>query len=277
MSSQSKAICVLGSGRCGTSMVTRSINLIGVELGLNFFPTDSTNPKGYWENREIVMLHKKFLDSVGNNINQPQWWHRNEFRHIKQELKEFVASHFSNKELWGWKDPRTCQFIELWSEILKELNVFTHFLIMVRNPVDVAASFKRAYNADQKVAMAIWQRATLLALKKTDGESRIIFDYNQVLDNSLDCLRAISNTFDLPMPQDENKLKNELNKFVDLKLQHSRTSIENLMNNASIEDEIKELYQLCVKACNSREILNTEYFKNQVENLYQSYFKEGKK
>ncbi|GAA3324526.1 hypothetical protein GCM10020331_052750 [Ectobacillus funiculus] len=80
------------------------------------------------------------------------------------------------------------------------------------------------------------------------------------------------------MPQDEKQVKNELNKFVDLKLQHSRTSIENLMNNASIEDEIKELYQLCVKACNSREILNTEYFKKtRLKIFINLIFKEGKK
>lgn len=264
MSCQNKAICVLGSGRCGTSMVTRAINLLGVEVGSNLISADRTNPKGFWENSQIVMFHEKALKSLGFDLSKRQ---EEEIQPFKQELKDLVRSQFSNKQLWGWKDPRTCYFLKLWKSVLNDLGITINYLIMIRNPIDVAASFKLAYNADQKLAMSIWKQKTLLALRETYGEKRIIIDYNQFIDNSLKCLQKTSEILNLPWPQNENHLKKQLNEFVDPNLQHSRTGIENLLNNENIEEGIKELYQLCFKACNSPGFLDTEYFRNKIESL----------
>ncbi|GLB62112.1 sulfotransferase family protein [Cytobacillus sp. NCCP-133] len=271
---ENKAICILGSGRCGTSMVSRAINLMGVDVGSHLYPADRTNPKGYWENSRIVKIHEKMFKTVGNNIHQPLWWQQKGYSHLKEELMEYITSEYLDKGVWGWKDPRTCHFIELWNEVLNELGVTPHFVIMVRNPVDIVHSFKKAYNFEGISALKLWQQRTLLCIKKTKGHKRIIFDYNQFLDNSLECLKTISKTFNLKIIKNESELKKQLRNFIDPSLQHSRVSLERLLKDPNIDDDIKELYNLCYKACHSNEFFKSDIFSNKINLLYRSFFNE---
>lgn len=270
---ENKAICIIGSGRCGSSMVTRAINLLGVDVGSHLYPADRTNPKGYWENSRIVMIHEKMLKTVGNNIHH-EWWHKKDYIHLKQELKDYITKEYLDKEVWGWKDPRTCHFIALWNEVLNELSVTPHYVILVRNPVDIIHSFKKAYNFKDITALKLWQQRTLLSLKNTEGHKRLIFDYNQFLDNSLGCLKILSKTFNLKIEKNEIELKRQLNHFIDPSLQHSRVSLDRLLNDPFIEDDIKELYSLCYKACHSIDFFNSEIFRKKVDLLYRSFFEK---
>lgn len=267
----SKAVCVLGSGRCGTSMATRAINFIGVDLGTQFVKRDHTNPKGFWEHKKIVDIHKKIKAELGKRPFPPGWERQTSIQPYKKELKALLTDQFLNKELWGWKDPRTCESIALWRDILQELNVSAHYLIMVRNPIDVAASYKEAYNRQENSALRQWQMRTLLSLKGTNGEKRMIVDYDDFLNDSLGTIHHIAKTFDLPWPEDEAGLKDELDSFIDPGLQHSRTTLEALMNQEGIDEDIKQLYQLCIKGARSQPYLQSEQFASQIEALSQSF------
>lgn len=267
---KNKAVTVIGSGRCGTSMATRSINFLGVDLGEGFVKPNKTNPKGFWENRKIVDIHKEIKNEMGSMPFRKGWKNLGSIKPLKNKMKETVEEQFSDKALWGWKDPRTSECIDMWKDILSELNVEGNYLIMIRNPLDVAASFKRAYNRQEKSALKQWQIRTLLALRGTKKENRIIADYDDFLTDSFGTVKNIAKSFNLTMP-DKTELKHELDSFIDPTLRHSRTSLKELAKSNEIEEDMKELYRVCQKAAHSQEYLKSKKFSKEIDKLYYSF------
>lgn len=266
-----KAVTVIGSGRCGTSMATRSINFLGVDLGDGFVKPNKSNPKGFWENKKIVDIHKQIIREVGSIPFRKGWKNAAKVKPLKAKMKETVEEQFSDKHLWGWKDPRTSECIEMWKEILSDMDVTGNYLIMIRNPLDVAASFRRAYNRNEKSALKQWQIRTLLALRGTRREKRIIVDYDDFIGNSFKTVKNIANAFELPLNNEQNELKRELDSFIDPTLRHSRTSLKQLAKSNEIEEDMKELYRVCLKAAHSKEYLNSKKFANQIDKLYEKF------
>lgn len=265
----SKAICILGSGRCGTSSITRAVNLLGVHIGSNLIPSNKANPKGFWEDKKIVSIHMQILKEFGGTTRlfPANWWKSKKVEPYKEKIVGYLKENFLDKEIWGWKDPRTCHTLELWKEILRELDVSSHYLIMIRNPIDVVHSYKKAFNYSPDKSLAQWKLRTLLALSRTHGESRMIIDYDQLMDNPLGTLRKVSTAFHIPWPQNEKQLKNKLNHFIDHNLQHSRTGLKKLMESNDYEDEIKETYRLCYKASQSPAFSESDELKSKVDGL----------
>lgn len=272
MDKSSKGICVLGSGRSGTSVVTGALDIMGVELGSNLLSPNHTNPKGFWEDKQIIEFHNALLKKLGPFNHPENWWLSKDLESNVESIKKYLESQYSPKKVWAFKDPRTCYFLPFWKLLFNELKVEAHYLIMIRNPLDVADSFIKAYSRSQNDALSIWKKRLLLALKETEGEKRIILDYDHFLDNSLRSLITITDTFKLGLPNNETTLKNHLNSFIDLKMRHHKTSIEDLTRNGNVGDDIKNLYSICHKANLSANLVNSKEFIQEVNRLYTQTF-----
>ena len=59
-----RAVVVLGMHRSGTSAVSRFINMLGFELGEHLMAPRKDNPKGFWENEEIVRHNEELMSST---------------------------------------------------------------------------------------------------------------------------------------------------------------------------------------------------------------------
>lgn len=271
----SKAVVVLGSGRSGTSVLARAINIAGVDLGSGFIKSNRTNPKGFFENKKIVNTHKEIGAILKSRPFLKGFPYFDGVRSYRNELRDYIQEEFFNKKVWGWKDPRNNEFLEMWKGILKEINVEGNYLIIIRNPVDVIASYKRAYDRDETWAKRQWQLRTLLALRETKKEKRIIVEYDELFNNSLESMRRVSSTFDFQWPQEEAKIKSELDEFIDPSLQHSNsgTDIEEFKNRQDVEDDIKELFLLCLEGSRSQKYLESKQFQHRIEKLYQAYLR----
>jgi hypothetical protein len=247
---------------------------MGVDLGTDkFLKPTKANPKGYFENKKIQQTHKKMGGILKYRPSPPGWQHSKKILPFKKELKEYIKQEFLDKKVWGWKDPRTNDYLELWQDILRELHVEPHYLIIVRNPIDVVASGKRAYNRNEEWSMLQWQLRTLLALRNTYGGKRVIVTYEELFSNSLECLRRIARELNLPWTQDEGKLKSELDKFIDPKLQTSNSNsvLKEFINRKDIGQDVKSLYLLCLEGALSQKYLQSKTFHGRVEELYQEY------
>ncbi|HET7627070.1 MAG TPA: sulfotransferase [Bacillales bacterium] len=264
----SKAVTVLGSGRCGTSMAARAIQFVGVDLGSRFIKENHTNPKGFWENKVIVDVHKQIKKTLGPRPFPEKWEKKAEIRPFKKQLKNSLQEQFAGQPIWGWKDPRTVESLAIWKDLLNELGVHAYYLIMVRNPADVAASYKEAYERKEDSAMHQWYMRTLLSLVGTTGQKRVLVDYDEMLDNSLETLRRITTALDLPWPENERSLKAELDDFIDPNLQHNRTTLEELEQKPDVHEDVKTLYRLCLEGVHSQSYLESKAFSEEIRRLY---------
>ena len=61
-----RVIVVIGMHRSGTSLVTRGLRALGVELGANLAVESAPdNAKGHWEDRGRIRVQQAAVDRVG--------------------------------------------------------------------------------------------------------------------------------------------------------------------------------------------------------------------
>ena len=185
--SQSKqhAICVLGMHRSGTSAITRALNLLGAYIGPTekLLPPQEDNPEGFWEHEAIVDFHLRLLRTLDRSwystMPLPErWWERPEIEPYRHELIALLEQEFAAQRLWMWKDPRTSLVLPLWNDVLRQLDVDVHYVICLRNPLDVAASLQRRDGFSQKKSLALWQLYNVSAFYWTQHVTRWVVSYD---------------------------------------------------------------------------------------------------
>lgn len=177
--SSQTVIPVLGMHRSGTSMLTRALNQLGLELGRPLLDPTPDNPRGYWENtffvqRNMEILHTLQCDHDGfapreRLLKLPQLCERIVVEDVKRaEIRQFLEQNFSTARVWGWKDPRSVLTLNLWQRLLSELGyVDVRPVVVVRHPGPSVRSLMRRAQAgaetpvpdDQLAAMAsqVWR------------------------------------------------------------------------------------------------------------------------
>ena len=117
-----KLIVVLGMHRSGTSVIARSLQVLGVGLGDNLQPTAADNPKGYWEDLDIIQLNIEMLNFLKND------WHfltpiQSEDLDVLRRngyflrALEIIRKKMAAAPVFGFKDPRVAKLLPFWKEI----------------------------------------------------------------------------------------------------------------------------------------------------------------
>lgn len=277
--SSARAVCILGMHRSGTSMVSRSLNLLGVNLGEEnkLVAKGRHNQKGFWEYRKITRTQESLLKVFGHNwyTAKPlpkRWCNKLEIQPIRGQLKEIVEADFQDSMLWGWKDPRNSLTLPMWQQILPELNIDLSYVIAVRNPIDVAASLEVRNNFTFEHSLKLWGLYTISALIGTYGEKRVIVLYDDFLADWEDELKNISEKLTIPWPKNEEQLKQSMNEFVTKDLQHNKSTLRDLKNNQNIPKWVVKTYKLITQAKGSDEFLASGEFTKRLVYIYNSVF-----
>lgn len=279
MKKTSKAVGILGMHRSGTSMITRTLNYLGVELGKESglqIRGKRFNPEGYWEHKGIMLRQRQILKvfsrSWDTHLPLPDnWWKYKAIVPYKIRLKEIVRNEFSTKELWGWKDPGTSLLLPMWQELLHELNIPVSYVIVIRNPLDVAASLHNRNNFSKKKSFNIWCLYTLSALIGSEHSHRIIIHYDQFINNLESKTEEVCTWMGLETSSLE-EVQKSLKSFVNPDLQHSKSSVEDLINEKDTTSVIATLYQLILKAEKEPVLLNDVKFNRKIQEIYKELY-----
>lgn len=130
-------IVILGMHRSGTSLVSNWLADSGLYLGNRLLQEDASNEKGHFEDLDFLELHKSFLKNrglpedgiVSETISKLG---DSEINALSTILKEKGNPNTP----WGWKDPRTCLFLQDYGKLLKD----PFYLVIYRSPSEVAES-----------------------------------------------------------------------------------------------------------------------------------------
>ncbi|MHA1575381.1 MAG: sulfotransferase family protein [Alphaproteobacteria bacterium] len=242
-------IFILGMHRSGTSALTSILNIAGLELGENLFPANFCNPKGFFEDNEAKDINDNFL-FLSNSA-----WYKTEKLKLKKtrlvaftkkRIKAFLQDRFQNREMFGLKDPRLCRTLPLWQEVLSEMDIQPLYVMVVRNPLEVAKSLEKRNNLDEKISLDAWFQHTLEAERYTRSGNRIVISYDETLNNPINVIKKVSKKFEIRLDSSK-KTEEKLDDFLDIKLRHSAFSLEDLKNNPSVSKDIFELYKAMSK------------------------------
>jgi hypothetical protein len=148
----------------------------GLFLGDDLDPPSSSNPYGHFEDREFLALQNAILLDNGTTwqvtrrflpVISPARW---------TQLRELVARREEEHPVWGWKEPRTCLFLEIWKHILPDakcLGVFRNFADSSYSLERRAASELFRGVRDPRVHLRFWREPDLAV--------RIWLAYNEAL------------------------------------------------------------------------------------------------
>ena len=107
--SESRVICIIGMHRSGTSLVTRVLNLLGLDLGPegHLMGPSAANETGHWESMPISDLNDEILARLGGSWREPPplppgWERRPDLADLRAQARRLVESDFGDSPFWGF-------------------------------------------------------------------------------------------------------------------------------------------------------------------------------
>jgi hypothetical protein len=184
--SRRRAIVVLGMHRSGTSAVAGCLHRLGVDFGPRLMPATPDNPRGFYEHIDLVNLHDRLLLAGGSSWDDTDpkptaWLAEPGAARFREDLRAILARDFAAAPLWGLKDPRLCHLLPWWRPLWAELQTRPLFVIVLRDPWEVAASVARRDGFSPGKAYLLWLQHNLAAERHTRGDERVFLDFSAFL------------------------------------------------------------------------------------------------
>ena len=147
----SRQLIISGMHRSGTSLVASVLRQAGLDIGREDFGPGLGQPRGHFEDHDFYHLHEAILASAGRSCFTADEEALAEIDPAFEERASDLAVARADRPFWGWKEPRTCLFLDLWERVLPE----ARYVFLYRHPVDVALSLWRR-NIDFEVRQDPW-------------------------------------------------------------------------------------------------------------------------
>ena len=181
-------LIITGMHRSGTSAMARVCNLLGMDVGQRVVGSDAFNPTGHWEHAMTVALNRRVLRSMGGSSGWVKSLLTERLNSASQsefedQIKGLIRADFSESALWGIKDPEISRLCPLWISALARLNITPRFILMVRHPLEVAASLQRRNQFSLRKSLLLWLRYNLEMEQATHKLPRTIVSSSQFVAN----------------------------------------------------------------------------------------------
>jgi hypothetical protein len=181
---QGPVICIVGSHRGGTSIITKVLNLLGVQLGPHesMLPAGFDNLTGFWEQTAVVTINDEVLIRLGGSWYQPPtlspgWERTDSLDDLVEKARTFVvAGQLGAEGVCGFKDPRTSLLIPFWRRVIPEMR----FVVCVRHPLEVQRSLSVRNGFTASHGYTLWATYMSTALLDTATSDRLIVHYDNL-------------------------------------------------------------------------------------------------
>jgi hypothetical protein len=236
-------VCIIGMHRSGTSMVANLLQRAGLYLGEENDLHEATpaNPAGYFEHLGLIWLNIEVLATVGASWNRPPSsgvdWDAGDLGPYRERAR-LLARPLRESPPWGWKDPRACLNIPFWRSAFGPLR----FVVVVRNPLEVAFSLKRRNEFSLDFGLALWRDYAERILEDTSPEERIITHLDAYY---LRPDREIARVLDFLHLDGKHDLA-ALRRVANPELRHHQKSLRDL-EEFGVSLELIELYSLLLR------------------------------
>ena len=254
------AFIVLGMHRSGTSVLTGVLRLLGIDLGSNFLPPNKDNLTGFWEHQEIYQIHENLLADLGSGWDDfrflpDKWWESDLIVHHRLELRRLIERDFAKSPMWGIKDPRMCRLLKFWQPLINNAKVAPKYIIIVRNPLEVAASLATRDGFNKSKSCLLWLKHLIEAERYSRNNTRVILTYADLLTNWKSELQRMQESLEIKWPIPIKKAAPAIAQLVDKKLRHHHLPAEKLFYDAHISKWLKDAYGAITRSATDQESL----------------------
>ena len=263
ISMQRLCILVCGTHRCGTSAVTRVINLLGADIARDLIPAKPDNIRGFWESAAVITIHDDLLNAIGSEadpfdpVSLPVGWQdTKQAQRAKYRLIDQVQSEFSNSRLFVVKDPRISRLLPLWLDVLQTLSIDVIVVIPFRNPLEVAASLAQRDGVSLPKTLLLYLQSYFDVEFTSRAQRRVFVRYDNLLHDWRKFQTQLTERSDAQLPPPSSITKAEIDGFLTTNLYHQRFGRKELLSYADIPTIMVELYDNMCKAIDTEDDLS---------------------
>ena len=179
--------------RSATSLVTRLLSLMGLELPLTVMPPGFGNPAGFWEPQPVADANEALLAELGGAWDD---WAPIEFKSDVVErqvpiLAGVLQKEYPNDAPGVLKDPRLCRLLGIWRPAFEKAGKRPLYILPTRNPLEVAESLAKRNGFDRTDGLLLWCAHVLDAERDTRGRPRGFLNADDLYDRGVGALAGI--------------------------------------------------------------------------------------
>lgn len=218
-------VLILGMHRSGTSALTGLLNLTGLSLGTHLMNPADDNPKGFFENQDIVDFNETLFEQLrtawdDTGALSSEWYNNETLEPMYQNAQKIIEIQFKDTALFSIKDPRMCILFPFWEKVFQLLNIDVKIIIPYRNPLEVAESLHKRNEFNREKSLLLWVKHVLFAEFYSRNYARIIISYDNLLNNPKMTMASIEKALAISLPNNFESIREKVDNFLEKSLKH---------------------------------------------------------
>ena len=196
-------------------------------MGATLLPPAADNPRGFFEDAEVVRLNDRLLAAEG----MPGSWdslllredgppQQNHLDELLPEAVSIVRSEYGDSPLIGMKDPRLCHLLPFWSRAATLAGYTPSVVFIYRHPLEVAASLGTRGGTEEVPGVLLWARHVLDWEIDSRALPRCIVSYDRLLSDPLATVASIQSSLAVTFPSDSHGTGDAIRGFLSQDLRH---------------------------------------------------------
>ncbi|GAB5449581.1 MAG: hypothetical protein Gyms2KO_44540 [Gymnodinialimonas sp.] len=247
--------------RSGTSLVTRSLQVLGAQLGEDMARPNWANPTGYWEDTSVHALNVDALAAIGTTWDSLAPITDSDLdRLIDLGFLAAATSLLSGKldeaDIVAVKNPRMLRLKPFWDRALTEMGGAVDAVLTVRHPLSVARSLERRNAMPVRQSYLLWMTHVLAAAQMSVGRRHVVVAYDRMIQSPEQEFDRIARTLELSVDTDERA--QFLSSILDPELRHTEFTDEQLREDAECPEIVQEMYSHLVGVASASRTLDQQ-------------------
>jgi len=256
------ALVVAGMHRSGTSALTRTLSLLGLELPNEIMPPAADNPKGFWESSAITQLNDEILTQLDSSWDDILIFlvRRNGLslgRSATERIETVVRSEFGDSDNIVLKDPRVGLLLTPWITALQEVGYKSRVVLSVRNPLEVAASLKARNGFSIGRSLLLWLTYFLLSEKDSRDEQRAFVHYPSLIEDWRGSMARLERCLDMRFPRWTSSVELQIDSFLSPLDRHQVIAPHVINIRRDVTDWVRRVYDWALAASTGENVPDT--------------------
>ena len=181
------ALFLLACPRSGATALAAALAHAGAHPGRSLVPPPAGDPIDTYQSAPLCALNERVLAALGLRwdalVSPPERWReRASVRALVDEADAVIAGEFGDASQLVLHDPRLALTAPFWRERLEHAGIDVAAAIVVRKPLEVAASISRREPFAPEKSLALWLHYLCQAERGTRGLPRTLVTYDRLLD-----------------------------------------------------------------------------------------------
>jgi len=266
---------VLGMHRSGTSAITRSLAVLGIQLGERLLPpVAGDNDKGFWEDIDLHSLDIEMMNFLGTEWSHVAMITPADVSRLQQHgfflrAVELIRRKVNESTRFGFKDPRAAKLMPFWREVFAHCDFELTYVFAMRNPLSVARSLGKRDGMASEQSYWAWFGHVITGLVHSAGNTGVMVDYDRLMHAPESELARLSQALNLEI--DESALQAYKEDFLDENLRHTVYSADDLLVDQSCPPLVHEVYATLLEVASDRLDLQDPMLRRKIEDWSKQY------